>query len=369
MPVKDDRPCLIDSQHELDALIPALTSAGHIGCDTEFVRTQTYWPHLCLVQVSTGDTTACIDVLADLDSTAFRRTVLGHPEALIFHAVKQDLEAWYAAWNELPAAVFDIQVAAGLLGFQPQIGYANLVRELLDIELDKDQTRTDWSRRPLTARQIRYATDDVAYLHDLNDILRERLLAEGRLEWALEDCRALLDVRLYDTPPEEAWQRISGIPYLPVETQARARALTEWREQRAKQSDRPRRWIMADKPMMQIAKNNPATQDELRRVPDLPAALIRNQGKNILQTIRRANEAFGKGDLALEQKTVPVAPDRKAVKHLTGIVRDTAGELGIAPELLATRRDIADILNNVADVRALDGWRRPVIGEKLLAAS
>jgi ribonuclease D len=368
MLVNDGQPRLIDTQKDLDALCTTLTAAERIGCDTEFVRTQTYWPHLCLVQIATEEETACVDVLAVIDTSEFRRIILAHPAPIVLHAVKQDLEAWFATWQELPTAVFDIQIAVGLLGFQPQIGYGNLVRELLDITLDKDQTRTDWSRRPLTNAQINYATDDVVYLHEIHDIVCTRLEGCGRYQWALADSTALVDHSLYDTPPEDAWQRLSGVPYLPIAIQARARALANWREARAKQANRPRQWILADKALMQIAHTNPDRADDLNGIAELPPGHVRKQCENILRTIRSANDDSDNGLLDLTQKPVPVPPDKKQVQQLSGIVRDTAHELDIAPEILATRRDIIGILNGRDDVRALQGWRRAIIGDRLLAA-
>jgi ribonuclease D len=312
--------------------------------------------------------TACVDVLAAIDTSAFRRILKTRTEPLILHAAKQDLEAWFATWQELPTAVFDIQIAAGLLGFQPQIGYGNLVRELLGVELDKDQTRTDWSRRPLTDAQIHYATDDVAYLHDLHDIVCSRLADCGRYEWALEDSVALVDPGLYDTSPEDAWQRLSSIAYLPVDVQARARALADWREMRAKQANRPRQWILGDKALLQIAHANPEQVEDLLRVEELQSTVARKQGRNILQTVQRANDDIANGYLDLEQQPIPLPPDKKQGRQLSDIVRNTARELGIVPELLATRRDITAMLNGRKDARPLQGWRREVIGEKLLAA-
>jgi len=360
---------MIDTQPELDAFVTRLTAADSIGCDTEFVRTRTYWPHLCLVQIAIGAEFACVDVLADLDVTAFRRALVEHRAPIVLHAVKQDLEAWFATWHELPAAVFDIQIGAGLLGLHPQIGYANLVHELLGVELDKDQTQTDWSRRPLTPAQLRYAIDDVAYLHALHDLVSERLQACGRYEWALADSAALVDVSLYDTPPDEAWRRLSGVAYLPVDVQARVRALAAWREARAKQSDRPRQWILGDKALMQIGRANPRDASDLRRIEDLPEAVARKQGDKILQALRASADDLAQGRLDIAQAAVPALPDKAHLRRLSGIVRETAKELDIAPELLATRRDINGIATGDTDARPLAGWRRDVIGERLLAAS
>ncbi len=368
MPVNDGQPRLINTQNEMDALCGEFAGAGQIGCDTEFMRTQTYWPQLCLVQVATRAQTACIDVLAPIDTSEFRQILRANPEPLILHAAKQDLEAWYATWQELPTAVFDIQIAAGLLGFQPQIGYGNLVKELLDVQLDKDQTRTDWSRRPLTEAQIHYATDDVAYLHEIYDLVCTRLTDADRYEWALADSATIVDTSLYDAPPEDAWQRLSSIPYQPVDVQARARALTAWRETRAKQADRPRQWILGDKALLKIAHANPERVEDLQNIHELQPSVARKQGQNILQTVQRANDDVANGSLDLTQNPTPLPPDKKQVQKLSGIVRDTAQELNIAPETLTTRRDIINILNGRDNARPLAGWRRDVIGTRLLAA-
>ena len=366
MPVNNDQLWLIDTQDDLDALCPALAAADHIGCDTEFMRTRTYSPKLSLVQVAPVTKTACIDALAEIDTTEFRQIIREHAGPLIFHAIKQDLEVWYTTWQELPTAIFDIQIAAGFLGFQPQIGYGNLVKELLNVSLKKDQTQTDWLQRPLTKAQIHYATDDVAYLHKVYDIVRRRLEDCGRYEWVLADCMALISPELYDIAPEDAWQRLSSVTYLPIEVQARARALASWREMRAKQANRPRQWILADKALIQIAHTNPAKTSDLNGIAKLPTNVVKNQGKQILNALQCANDELANGQLDLAQKPTPLPPEKKQLQRLAEIVRKTARELDIAPEILATRRDLIGILNGKIDNRPLVGWRRAIIGDKLL---
>lgn len=368
MPVNDDQPLLIDTQSGLNTLCDKLASATQLYCDTEFVRTQTYWPTLCLVQIAGNGTSGCVDVLADIDTDDFRALVNNRPEPLILHAAKQDLEAWFATWGNLPGSVFDIQVGAGLLGFQPQIGYANLVNEITGVMLNKDQTRTDWSRRPLTQAQIQYATDDVTYLPALYEEITERLKEKDRLDWAIADSAALVDQNLYDTKPEEAWQRLTGIPYLPLPIQARARALACWRESRSKSANRPRQWILSDKALMELAHINPQHEKELDQIGDMPPSVKRKQGKHLLEIIEQSNADLTAGNLELQQKPVPAPPDKAQVRQLSAIVKATGEELGIAPELLATRKDIARILHGKVDGRPLQGWRKAIIGDKLVAA-
>lgn len=361
-------PQLIDSQPQLDELCDNLadTSGEPIACDTEFVRTRTYWPQLCVIQVSAGGSEAAVDILADLDTQRLRQQLLERPETEIFHAAKQDLEALYSVYEQLPRAIFDTQIAAGLLGLHPQIGYAAMVMELLGIELPKDQTRTDWSRRPLSAAQVEYALEDVAHLHELFARLGDRLRAQGRFEWALEDSAALLDPSLYAAPLAAAWRRLPAIAYLPVPEQARARGLAGWREARARKLDRPRQWVLADKAVLAIAHANPARTSDLAAIDDLPPAVVRRQGDSIVEVVRTANAAVRAGAADFQQQPLPPPPDRKHLKRLADIVRHAASDLGIAPEILATRREVTGILHGRHDLRVLGGWRRAVVGERLL---
>lgn len=361
-------PQLVDSQTQLDDLCDNLAgiTGDSIACDTEFVRTQTYWPQLCVIQLAFDGQHAAVDVLAGLDTTRLRAQLLDRPEMEIFHAAKQDLEAFYSVYERLPRAIFDTQIAAGLLGFQPQIGYAGLVKDLLDIDLPKDQTRTDWSRRPLTDAQITYALEDVEHLHEVFDIVSTRLSELGRLDWALEDSALLVDTSLYAAPADEAWRRLASIPFLPVPVQARARQLASWREARAKRIDRPRQWVLADKALLAIAHADPRAPRELSRIEELPPGVVRKQGDAIVEVVRNANAEDGSEEL--RQEPLPVPPSKERVKELAKIVREAADALSIAPEILATRKDIAGLLNGRQDVRVLTGWRRAEIGERLLEA-
>ena len=278
------------------------------------------------------------------------------------------MEAIYFTYGQLPDQIFDTQIAAGLLGHQTQIGYARLVEELLGIQLEKGQTRTDWSRRPLTAAQTDYAIDDVLYLAEMHSILQSRLEAAGRSAWALEDSQCLTDPGLYESHPEDAWQRISGIAYMPVAMQSRARQLTAWRENQARTLDRPRQWILTDKALLAIAEANPEDQSRLSQLPELAPAIARNQGEVLLEVLRQANHAVARESLDFSQQSKPETPDKNTLKQLTSIVRHTADELGIAPDLLATRRDITALMRGRKDIRLLSGWRGDIIGNKLLEA-
>lgn len=368
MPAIHKQSRLIDTQKQLDELCNGLLDRPIIAMDTEFVRTQTYFAHLCLIQIATDAHLVYVDVLADLDCRPFVELLATGNSMKVIHAAKQDIEALYSTYGQIPGPIFDTQVAAGLLGFQPQIGYATLVEELLGIRLEKGQTRTDWSRRPLTAAQTDYALDDVLYLSEMHSILRKRLETGGRYTWALEDSAALTDSRLYDSPTEDAWQRLPGIAYLPVPVQSRARLLATWRENQARKLDRPRQWILADKVLLRIAEADPEDGSSLRQVSDLPAGVARKQGEALLEVLRQANDDVAQSRIEFRQQVKPPTPDQKALKRLAQIVHSTADELGISADLLATRRDLTALMRGQNDTRQLSGWRRDVIGQRLLAA-
>jgi ribonuclease D len=368
MPAFANQTRLINDQARLDEWCGQLAGQAVIALDTEFVRTDTYYPKLCLVQLAIEPDLACIDILADVDSGPLRQILMDSASTKILHAAKQDLEALFTTYDQLLGPIVDTQIAAGLLGYPAQIGYANLVQDIIGIELDKDQTRTDWSRRPLTDAQIKYAGDDVRYLVELHDILRTRLEAKNRYQWALEDSARLVDEEHYLSRPEEAWRRLSGIHFLPAPAQARVRGMAAWREQRAKHVNRPRQWVLADKGLLAMANANPRDQRGLSDLPGLPPGVIRKQGQTLLGELTRANEEFSSGRMQLKQTSRSDAPDPKTLKRLAAIVGDKATELGVASEILATRRDLTALLTGQRDIRLTTGWRLETIGTKLLEA-
>ncbi len=368
MPAFTDQTRPIDSQAQLDELCDGLTDKITLALDTEFVRTDTYYPGLCLIQMATNTDIVCIDTLAELDYGPLTE-LLTHGSGLkILHAAKQDLEAFISSYGRLPEPIFDTQVGAGLLGHQAQIGYGNLVQNVIGVQLEKGQTRTDWSQRPLTPAQLKYACDDVRYLAELHSRQKAALESSGRYAWALEDSAALVDPKLYAAPPAEAWRRLSKVPYLPPPAQACARQLATWRENRAQKVNRPRQWVLPDKGLLAIAEANPSDPRELFGLPDVPDGIARRQGESLINELRQANADLESGCIQLSQKTKPETPDARALKHLAGIVGNKADELGISPELLTTRRDLTALLRGERNIKPLTGWRMGVIGEALLQA-
>ena len=356
----------IEREDELAGLAHALERSGAVGLDTEFMRERTFFPGLCLLQLAAGAQIWCVDTLrcGSLDPLVPALTAPGHPK--IIHSARQDLEAFYLNVKRVISPIFDTQIAAGCIGLKPQIGYADLVKTLLDVSLPKGQTRTDWSRRPLTAAQLEYAADDVAYLNEVADRLSERLRALGREQWVIEDCRALEDPSLYEPDPADAWKRLRSLHKLPPAMRARAKVLAVWREKTARQRNLPRGWVLDDEALVRTAESLPPTAAALAATLSARRPMSEALAEDLLGALR--DSASGTMDSAPAADLRPT-PEQKAVAdRLAGVVDAHAAALAISSEILATRGELKALAMGSRDVAALKGWRRAEIGEKLLAA-
>lgn len=340
----------------------ALATAPAIGLDTEFLRERTYRAQLCLLQLGTRDQFHCIDPLGN-DQLGLFATALASPAVTkVMHAARQDLEVLWPLYGVV-TPVFDTQVAAGLAGWPAQVGYADLVQQLLDVALDKSHTRTDWSQRPLSAAQVSYAIEDVRHLLPLRDLLLEKLDKLGRLDWAAEDCSTLGEALFVE--PASAWQRLKGLQELDDERLRLAKALAAWRERKASDKDRPRSWILDDAGLRAIVNRVPRDLDQMRRLAELAPGFVEHSGPVLLALIEEL--ALPRQLPALAGRRPPDAQFNQQVKTLANLVRQRATELGIAPELLATRRDLEQLARGERATPVLSGWRAKVIGEGLLA--
>ncbi|HEU5442752.1 MAG TPA: HRDC domain-containing protein, partial [Steroidobacteraceae bacterium] len=252
-----------DAVTDLAARLAAQTS---IALDTEFLRERTYRAELCLIQVSAAGDAVCIDPIAVTQLGALAGPLTADGIVKVMHASRQDLEVLLPAVG-LVRPVFDTQIAAALAGFAAQIGYAELARRLLGIELPKAHTRTDWSRRPLSPEQIEYALDDVRHLVPLKLALEERLEKLGRLPWLAEELEGLAEARSLTTEPEEAWRRLKGLRGLDPARERLARGLAAWRERRAMERNRPRGWILEDAAVRELIVRVPRSRAALEALP------------------------------------------------------------------------------------------------------
>ena len=342
---------------EPDTLVEALRSHGHLAVDTEFMRERTYYAQLCLTQVAARGDIWCVDPLSGHTQDAFWQELLSHDWVL--HSARQDIEVIY----QLPASIFDTQVAAGLLGLPAQVGYAGLVRELFDVEIHKVHTRADWSRRPLRDEYLQYAAEDVEYLLPAYEILVARLEEKGRVQWAQEDSAWLLDPALYVNGNGQAIDRLKGARNFRGRKRAAAARLAEWRENEAIKRNRPRQWIMRDNVLLDIAWNLPRSEKELADIQGVPPKLVRRVGRRLLEEIESSA-----GDERDYQPPRPPNEGQKALlKEMQSRVAACADDLGVAAETVASKRELsAVIINGNRTSRLFSGWRAELIGEELL---
>ena len=348
----------------LSAAAEILSRGAALGLDTEFMRERTYFAQLCLLQLATVELAVCVDPLALTSLDALRPLMCAPQLCKIVHAARQDLEVLAPAVGPL-TNIFDTQVAAALVGFSAQVGYAELVRELLGIQLHKNQTRTDWSRRPLSAAQLDYALDDVRHLPPLRERLVERLGKLGRQAW-FEEEMAQIGTDSFAIDPGQAWLRIKGFADLDPDRQRLAQALGAWREQRAISSNRPRGWILPDPALRDLVFQVPRNQAALERLSELPEGIRENSGAKLLELIHAA--AVPQPAAPLPQRRRPDPAQLDTVQRLADITRRISSELGLAPELLATRRELERLAAGQRDGAPLNGWRRAAIGTELLKA-
>lgn len=355
---------LITQQSGLDRLSESLAASEAIGMDTEFLRERTYRAQLCLLQLSSAHEIACVDPIAPVSLAALKPMMAGGP-VKVLHAARQDLEVLWPLIGRV-APVFDTQVAASLAGFPAQVGYAELVRQLLGVSLEKAHTRTDWSRRPLSAEQLDYAGDDVRYLLPLRDLLLERLRGLGREAWLIEELREIDEVPGYEVDPTLAWRRLRGIEALDAGRQQLARSLAAWRERRAIDRDKPRGWILEEGVLRDIIARVPRDEAQLRAIEGMPDGVVKHSGAELLQLVAQAG--IGDPPPPLPRRARPDPAWSALVKKLSGVTQARAAEIGVTAEVLATRRDLERLAGGDREVVPLQGWRREVLGEQLLAA-
>lgn len=357
-------PPLSDSQ-AVAALAARLADSPYIALDTEFLRERTYRPQLCLLQIATPTEALCVDPLAPVGLEVLTPVISASSMPKIMHAARQDLEVLWPLYGAV-TPVFDTQVAAALAGMPAQIGYSELVRRVLGVELKKAETRTDWSHRPLSEAQLRYAIDDVCHLGALREAQLETLDKLGRTAWLEEDLAGLADPAQLFVDPEKAHERLRWIGELDVDRARLAQRLAAWRERRAVEKNRPRTWILDDAALRTLALRAPRNLQDLSGIEELTPGFVERSGETILQLIHDADMPDPLPPLPPRSRPDPEIQAK--VKRLSSIVQRRATEMGIVSEVLATRRELESIARGGSNAEVLQGWRHTVVGAELLAA-
>ncbi len=354
---------LIDNERDLGALVRALAGSPLIAVDTEFVRERTYYPQPCLMQLAWGDEIACVDLMTLGGVRDLAEVLFDHAVTKVFHAARQDLELLFAMCGRVPAPIYDTQIAGGVLGYPDQSGYGYLVEEILGISLEKGHARTDWTRRPLSDDQLNYAVDDVRYLLPMRVELERRLADLGRQAWAAELYGELTNSALYAPDPAGAWRRVKSWRQLEGPALARLQALAAWREEQAVARDRPRKWILADDALIELARRNPVDEKAVA-LAGVPPAVAKRQGRAIAERLSALPPDAEPRDVPADSR-LPRA-DAKLASRLGRLVDETAQRASVAPAILATRAELRALVAGDRNLRVLRGWRRDLIGDRLL---
>ncbi len=357
----------INTEADLITFCQQIVDTPWLAVDTEFLREKTYYAQLCLIQVATEDRIACIDPLAIADLKAILDIIYNPNVTVVFHAARQDLELFYLLRGELPTDVFDTQLAATVLGYGDQIGYGNLVKLCLSVNLEKAHSRTDWSKRPLDPDQIDYAADDVRYLRDVYKLLVKSLSEKNRTHWLTDDFAYLTDKNNYEPDPSSIWRKLKGAGRLKGVQLAILQKLAEWREHRAIKSNRPRRWILKDDVLLDLARLAPETTKKMGLIRGLESSTIERFGKTFIELIASGKNIPKDQWPILKKPQILTTQQDAIVDALMALLRKFCDEQSIAPIAVASRKDIERMVTGDESIELLQGWRSEIVGHHLQA--
>ena len=361
---------IVESNEALAAFLADLSGAPYLALDTEFLRDQTYYPKLCLIQVAAPGLEGIIDPLAPgIDLKPFYELIARPDIVKVLHAARQDIEIFFLQGDVLPNPLFDTQIAAMVCGFGDAASYETLARKIARVEIDKSARFTDWSHRPLSKRQLEYAMADVTHLRVIYEWMKAKLEKTGRFAWVAEEVAALQDPALYKLDPDLAWKRLkprtSNKRFLAV-----LASLAAWREREAQARDIPRGRVLKDEALTEIAAHPPETPEALERIRAVPKGFAASKlGKGLMDAIVQGMSGTApEGAVADNKQRRRREPSPAVVDLLKTLLRLRAEAAGVAPRLIANAEDIEKLAANEDDeVAALHGWRLDVFGRDALA--
>ncbi|WP_347716790.1 ribonuclease D [Sphingomonas sp.] len=361
---------LIDTSAELSALCQRLSQHPFVAVDTEFMRENTYWPELCLLQIASVDEAAAIDPMASgLDMAPLLELLVDNHDVMkVFHAGGQDLEIVYTLTGKMPVPLFDTQIAAMALGHGEQIGYSNLIESMLGHSLDKGARFTDWSRRPLDKRQIDYAIADVTHLAEIFPRMVDKLRRNGRGAWLDEEMERLADPSSFAFDTEHAWKRLK-LPGRNPLVLGRLKAIAAWRETEARGKNLPRGRIIKDDTLGELASHPPKSQDDLGKVRGLSAGWRSNDIGSRLMTAVLAAKPLSAEEMPTREPNRPgLTKDAALVSDLLKLLlKIRSKETGVASKLIARSDELEALAAGVRkDLNILSGWRFEEFGRDAL---
>ena len=357
----------IQDPEQLTAICNQLSNSEFLCVDTEFHREKTYYPELALLQISNGTTAICIDPLAIKNLQPVLELFTNPTITKVFHAAQQDIEIFCQHFNTLPSPVFDTQIAATLLGYGEQVGYAALIKDTLKIDVDKSQTRTDWMKRPLNEKQLDYAASDVIYLAQAYPMLLEQLEKQQRLDWLADDFKRISRKDQYQVDIQAIWKKVKGHQRLNGQQLAILQSIASWREQTAQQKDRPRRKILSDDALIDIARQQTSSSADILALRSITQSRINREDAQAL-----ANGV--NTGLNLPKESWPRLPKKQKINFnddalvdcLISILKIMGHENKINHGIMASRKQLEALVLGERDLPILDGWRKQHGGQTLV---
>lgn len=356
----------IDSHQKLADFCANIETADYCAIDTEFVREKTYYPVLALIQIATEQHMGCIDPLAFDDFEPLKK-ILQKPDLIkVFHSSSQDLEILFQSYNQIPTPVFDTQLAAAVLGYNHQISYADLVQNVTEVQLEKKYTRANWVHRPLTEGELDYAMDDVRYLMPVYRHLKSELEVKKRGAWIEKELQSMSAESTYQLDTSKLWKKLKGSQKLKGIQLQIASLLCEWREQLAQKKNLPKRWVIKDELIFDIARLKPNSVAELTSIRDANEKFVEQHAKTVFDLIDKA-QTIDASEWPKHDKVKVLTSGQQSIGDcLMALCREIAEDNNIALATLATRKDIDNLIINRKNSQLAQGWRFEMAGEKLL---
>lgn len=357
----------IENNQALADFCNEISDCKFCALDTEFVREKTYFPVLALIQLATETRQACIDPLAISDFAPLIGLFENESMLKILHSPSQDLELFQHDFASLPRPLFDTQLATAVLGYANQIGYADLVQRLCGVQLDKKHTRANWARRPLSEGELDYAMDDVRYLIDMQQQLENQLTQRGRLDWVQADFRRMTEADAYVVDETLLWKRLKGVQRLKGKALNNADQLCRWRERVAIDKNRPRRWIMKDEDIVDIARFTPDSHKALGQIGNLSPDYIKKNGDAILRVLQDA-AAIDPALYPRQDDILKLNNQQQAIGDcLMAMCRVICEQNDIALASVTTKKEIDLLVSGERNLKLCRGWRNEMLGQHLLA--
>ena len=360
---------LIKTNEQLVEVCKSISKEKFITIDTEFIREKTYWSKLCLIQICTHDKEIIIDPLEnDIDLKPFIKILNKKSILKVLHSGRQDIEIFYKMSGKIPQPIFDTQIAAMVCGFGESVGYEKLVEKILNKKIDKSSRFSNWAKRPLTKKQLKYAIGDVTYLYQIYPILNREIIEKERNGWLDDELKILLSEKTYDESPKNAYKRLKIRSY-DKKTRAITYQLALWRERKAQLNNIPRGRILRDDLIYELASIKPKSIDEINSMRSL------SNGLRLKEEIKEEiidNVLIG---ISMKENDLPKLPKKRKLPHGTNsrvsllkiLLNSVSEKYDVAQKLIASTQDLEDLIaDDNADIKTLKGWRYELFGKKAL---